>query len=84
MLFESITAEKEGPLYTFLHNSNVRRLAVEQLPVFLISLTLAEFFFKFHSFTLECFAFLATWYVMDLAFAMVRRRLSQIYRPPIA
>jgi hypothetical protein len=27
----------------------------------------AELFYKFHSFTLECLAFLATWYVFDFA-----------------
>ncbi|HET8679008.1 MAG TPA: hypothetical protein VFM39_02745 [bacterium] len=29
-----------------------------------VSLVVAEFFYKFHSFTLEALAFLATWYVL--------------------
>ena len=31
----------------------------------LAALLVAEFFFKFHSFTLECMAFLATWLLLD-------------------
>ncbi|MCP4285353.1 MAG: hypothetical protein GY792_13010 [Gammaproteobacteria bacterium] len=41
------------------------QLLLEQLPVFVTSLLIAELFYKFHSFTLECVAFLATWYVLD-------------------
>jgi hypothetical protein len=40
---------------------------VEQLPAIGISLVIAEVFYKFHSFTLECIAFLATWFVLDVA-----------------
>jgi hypothetical protein len=36
------------------------------LPAAVIALVIAEAFYKFHSFTLECVAFLATWYVVDL------------------
>jgi hypothetical protein len=32
----------------------------------------SEFFYKFHSFTLECCAFLATWYA--LSFPIDRRK----------
>ena len=32
------------------------------VPSFVISLLIAETFFKFHSFTLELLAFLGTWY----------------------
>ena len=33
---------------------------------FVPALVVAEVFYKFHSFTLECAAFLATWLVFDL------------------
>jgi hypothetical protein len=36
-----------------------------QAPVFLLAFVFAELFYKFHSFTLECAAFLITWYVFD-------------------
>ena len=32
---------------------------------FVIALLIAEFFYKFHSFLLECLAFLATWFVLS-------------------
>ena len=33
--------------------------------MFLVAFVIAELFYKFHSFTLECAAFLATWFVLD-------------------
>ena len=41
-----------------------RTLKQESAPA-LLALIIAEVFFKFHSFTLECVAFLATWYVLS-------------------
>jgi hypothetical protein len=32
-----------------------------EIPAFAVSLAIAELFYKFHSFSLECLAFLATW-----------------------
>lgn len=39
-----------------------------------VSLVIAEFFYKFHSFTLEALAFLATWY----AFRRVARFFARL------
>jgi len=36
-----------------------------ELPWLMVSMLIAEFFYKFHSFTLECAAFLATWYALS-------------------
>jgi hypothetical protein len=47
-----------------------------QLPALVISFLIAEFFYKFHSFTLECGAFLVTWFVIDAAFTFVAARLN--------
>lgn len=44
-----------------------RQLIVFQAPSITASLIIAESFYKFHSFTLEAVAFLATWYVFDAA-----------------
>ncbi len=43
------------------HGAYGRRL-LGFVPSFLI----AEFFYKFHSFSLECAAFLVTWFVLDI------------------
>jgi hypothetical protein len=37
---------------------------------------IAELFYKFHSFTLECVAFLATWFALSAIFFGVRRMLG--------
>jgi len=52
-------------MYTLVSSLPIQKLLLEQAPVFLISFLIAEMFYKFHSFTLECLAFLATWYVLD-------------------
>ena len=52
-------------MYQLIHSLTVNELFKRQLPVFLLAFVIAELFYKFHSFTLECAAFLATWYVLD-------------------
>lgn len=52
-------------MYSLTKVMSARQLLFEQLPVFALSLLIAELFYKFHSFTLECLAFLATWYAID-------------------
>ena len=52
-------------MYTLLRLLPLKRLAYEQLPAFALAWIIAESFYKFHSFTLECGAFLATWLVLD-------------------
>lgn len=52
-------------MYQFIKLLPLRWLLAEQLPVMALSLFIAELFYKFHSFTLEMLAFLATWFVLD-------------------
>lgn len=59
-------------MYTFFRTVPLRELLVTQAPAFFISFVIAELFYKFHSFTLECLAFLATWFVIDAAISGVR------------
>jgi hypothetical protein len=42
----------------------------EAIP-FLIAFAIAEFFFKFKSFALECLAFLVVWYVLSFLQSLV-------------
>jgi hypothetical protein len=44
-------------------------------PGLLLALAIAELFYKFHSFTLECIAFLATWALIDAVVYRVRDSL---------
>lgn len=50
-------------------------LAREAIPISL-SLIIAELFYKFHSFTLEALAFLATWYMLSAITSLLINRQS--------
>lgn len=63
-------------MYTLLHLLPARRLASEQVPALALAWIIAELFFKFHSFSLECAAFLATWFVLD---ALVQRVVRPLF-----
>ena len=45
-------------MFTLLRLLPTRRLLAEQLPALLIAWLVAELFYKFHSFSLKCAAFL--------------------------
>jgi len=47
-----------------------------EMPTCLAALIIAELFYKFHSFTLECFAFLSTWFVLS----WLEGRLENMYK----
>lgn len=59
----------------------IMALIGDHAPSAALSIVIAELFYKFHSFTLECVAFLATWYVVDQVVALphraIRRRLGR-------
>jgi hypothetical protein len=52
-------------MYTLFRSIPLRALLTTHGPALLASIVIAELFYKFHSFTLECLAFLATWFVLD-------------------
>ena len=54
-------------MYTLVKTLPVRQTLTRQLPALGVSIGLAETFYKFHSFSLECLAFLATWWLIDAA-----------------
>ena len=54
-------------MYQLVRELPIRQLLARQLPVIVSSFAIAEVFYKFHSFTLECGAFLGTWFVLDAA-----------------
>lgn len=55
----------------YLTRSRGARLAAQELPAGTCALVVAEMFYRFHSFTLECLAFLATWYVFSWVLSRV-------------
>jgi hypothetical protein len=66
-------------VYTLVRSHQIRQLLLEQGPLLALSFIIAELFYKFHSFTLECLAFLATWYVLEMILRLV---LGQLRRAP--
>ena len=64
-------------MFELLRSSPLRHLLPRQAPALALSLLVAELFFRFGSFTLECLGFLATWFVLDATFARVGRLLSR-------
>jgi hypothetical protein len=63
-------------MFTLLRTLSTKRLLIEQLPALAASWLLAELFYKFHSFSLECAAFLATWFVLDALLQLAKRLLG--------
>ncbi|PSH62655.1 hypothetical protein CU102_25165 [Phyllobacterium brassicacearum] len=64
-------------MFRLLTSISTGELFKRQLPVFLIAFVIAELFYKFHSFTLECAAFLATWFVLDAAVHLLTGRRTR-------
>jgi hypothetical protein len=63
-------------MYTLLRTVPLRNLFATQAPALFMSFVIAELFYKFHSFTLECLAFLVTWFVIDAVITGV----SQLFK----
>jgi hypothetical protein len=63
-------------MYMLLRTLSARELVIGQLPALTIAWLVAELFYKFHSFSLECAAFLLTWFVLDALIQGLRRLVS--------
>lgn len=50
-------------MYSMIHSNRLTLILGKELPAAIAALVIAELLYKFHSFTFECLAFLATWYV---------------------
>jgi len=61
-------------MYHLIRCATAKRLLVLEAPALVLALVVAELFYKFGSFTLECLAFLPTWYVASLLFDALARR----------
>ena len=63
-------------MYTLIKSSTFPQIITKRLPGLVISLIIAEIFYKFHSFTLECVAFLGTWFLVDLIIEVIANKLA--------
>ena len=72
--------ESGDRVFSLIKDLGLRVAAKQEAVPFLIAFGIAEFFFKFKSFALECVAFLAVWFVLSflqsLVFPHARRQRS--------
>ncbi len=59
-------------MYSLLQHAALRELILAEGPSLLAAGLVTELFCKFHSFTLECLAFLALWYTFGRLAATFR------------
>ena len=59
-------------MYTLFRTTPLSTLLATQAPTVFVCFVIAELFYKFHSFTLETLAFLATWFVIDAVVTTIR------------
>jgi hypothetical protein len=55
-------------MFSLVHAERPGALLRREAPPLAAALIIAELFYKFHSFSLECLAFLATWYLLGALF----------------
>ncbi len=65
-------------MYTLIRSLPLKTLLIQQLPALVISFVTAELFYKFRSFTLECAAFLVTWFVIDAVLSFVANHIADL------
>ena len=65
----------------FIRSLNRTGTLVYQLPSMAAAFLIAENFYKFRSFALECLAFMASWYAIDLAVDILRKLLAKARVP---
>ncbi len=58
-------------MYSLIRDVGLRNVLRREAPTGIVSIVIAELFYKFHSFTLECVAFLATWFVISFVCSSV-------------
>lgn len=63
--FRSIFVREGDPMFQLIRALSARQLMARQMPIAAASFVIAEVFYKFHSFALECGAFLLTWFAID-------------------
>jgi hypothetical protein len=64
-------------MFTLVQTIGVNAAAKRELLPLATAFIVAELFYKFGSFALECVAFLATWYVFSFAFDLLTRRTRE-------
>jgi hypothetical protein len=64
-------------MYQLIRNSGLKAALLHEAPTLIASMAVAEVFYKWHSFTLECLGFLATWSALSLVEGLIFRRKKE-------
>jgi hypothetical protein len=64
-------------MYTLVQHLRSRQSLLVEVPALALSIVIAEVFYKFRSFTLECLCFLATWFALSALFSLALRRFAR-------
>lgn len=68
-------------MYSLVNALPARQLLWVQAPALIGSFVIADMFYKWGSFALECVGFLGTWFVLDAAAKLLHDALSGKERP---
>jgi hypothetical protein len=69
-------ARIEVAMFRLFRSITLKQCFTEQIPALVGAAVIAELFYKFHSFTLETGAFLATWFLLDLVLQSAVRMMT--------
>ena len=61
----AVTHAKEAHMFSYVKQVGIPTALAQEAPALLAAFVIAEVFYKFRSFTLECAAFLVTWYALS-------------------
>ena len=64
-------------MFELIRSSSSRELLTRHAPALLMAFVIAELFYKWGSFSLECLGFLATWLVLDALFALATGKTAR-------
>lgn len=62
-------------MYTLIKTNGIQEALRKETVSMVFSMGVAELLFHFHSFTLECISFLATWYCVSYATDYLKSRV---------
>lgn len=65
-------------MYELIRRLTLKQLTLEELPLLVIALGIAELFYKFHSFLLEAGAFLLTWLALGALSAAMKSMFTPV------
>ena len=71
-------------MFRLIRSLTMKECLAEQLPALVGAASVAEVFYRFHSFFLECGAFLVTWCVLDALLQGVVRLVWRKTPSPLA